>query len=227
MSISHLRLPPIGVAPGGPCIFHAHEPFPSDDGVYKIDNEADSVSHCTHHLIRALFNILQYKHPHLNLRMKSEVTLVTEIIPGRDDDDDDDDGAPTIQAVCRVDQTLEASRKGTMDTFTFLPIEHKKPGTLTRSDWTRGFFDGTRRLYGNATECGSQSRKYVCATNVNTIVLYDSTAMVGIIFDYADYAKWNTREDLKVKIFFSDNIEEFLESLIAMADIGLKSCDFI
>ena len=114
-----------------------------------------------------------------------------------------------------------------METFTFLPIEHKKPGTLARSDWTRGFLDGTGALYGNAKECGFQSRKYVCATKVNTIVLYDSTALVGIIFDYADFAKWNTEELLKVKLFFTDRIEEFLESLVAMGDIGLKNCDLI
>ena len=73
-----------------------------------------------------------------------------------------------------MDQILEASRKGTTENFTFLPVEYKKPGTLAKNDWTRGFLDGTRALYGNAVECGFQSRKYVCATKVNLIVLYES-----------------------------------------------------
>ena len=106
-------------------------------------------------------------------------------------------------------------------------MEHKKPGTLAKNDWTRDFLDGTRALYGNAVECGFQSRKYVCPTKVSLIVLYDSTALVGLIFDYADYAKWNTEEVLKVKVFFTERIEEFLESLVAMADISLNNCGLI
>lgn len=45
--------------------------------------------------------------------------------------------------------------------------------------------------------------------------------------DYADYAKWNTDEVLNVNIFLPHNIEEFLGSLVAMTNIGLKNCDLI
>ena len=45
--------------------------------------------------------------------------------------------------------------------------------------------------------------------------------------DYADYEKWNTNDVLKVTAFFTERIEEFFESLVAMADIGLKSWELI
>lgn len=99
--------------------------------------------------------------------MKSEVTLATNVIPAQHGDQ----GSPRIIAECRVDQILEASMNGATETFPILPVEHKRPGTLAKRDWTRGILDGTGALYRNAIECGF----HVCATKVNLIALYDST----------------------------------------------------
>lgn len=203
-------------------MFHPHDPFPAPAGGFEINNEADSVAHCTHQLILPLFHLLKHNHPLLDFFMKSEVNLETEV-RGNDDDDD----GPTISARARVDMLLQAGGLGTQERSTFLPLEHKRPGMLRRDDWTYGITTGTYRLRHNAIPIAQQSRKYVCACDRNILGVYDSTALVGICFRWEDFADWNTAKRIMMKVFYQDNPAEFLDTLLAMAEMGLEACELI
>lgn len=219
---THFRLRPSPIPYGGPAIFHPHDSFPAPAEGFEINNEADSVAHCTHQLILPLFNLLKYYHPLLDFFMKSEVNLETEVRGNEDGDD-----VPTISVRARVDMLLQAGRRGTEERSTFLPLEHKRPGMLRRDDWTYGIATGTSHLRGNALPIAHQSRKYVSACNCNILGVYDSTALVGICFRWEDFADWNTMKTIMTKVFYEDKPAKFLDTLLAMAEMGLQTCELI
>lgn len=108
-----------------------------------------------------------------------------------------------------------------------LVIEHKLPGTLRRSDWMAGFWDGTGELRDNAEIIGGQSRKHVCAIQLHVIGVFDSTALVGMSFPNDEKYLWNISARLGVKMFYEQKPDRFLISLLAMLEMGLIDRNFI
>ena len=140
----------------------------------------------------------------------------------RDEDEDpDEDSESRRVATARVDMVIKCSR-GFEGPVIVLLLEHKRPGTLDRSDWTDGIHCGSHILERNAKDISKQSRKYMAAAVHNITGIYDTTALVGCMLNYRNLAKWATREEIEMKVFFEDRIERFLTSILAMITMSLE-----
>jgi hypothetical protein len=206
------RLPPPNIPHKTPRVFHPHENFPSPPSGTPINNEAASVAHCLTHFILPMFKILREEHPHIHLGVYPETTL--SIV--EDEEDEEGETVWISKAIARVDQIITAWRDGE-DPETVLVIEHKRPGTPRRSDWNTI----THKLVFNAEEIAKQARKYLHAAIHDVAAMYDSTALVGCKLDLETYPLWHSLERIEMKVFFTDDPDEFLLSLIAMVTHGL------
>ena len=108
-----------------------------------------------------------------------------------------------IRATARMDVLMEAETT-TKAGEIVLVLEHKKPATLRRSDWTSGFYDGTHRLKDNAIILSKQDRKYVCATFLHAIETFDSQGLVSIFLKNEDRHLWATNQRIEAKIIYED-----------------------
>jgi hypothetical protein len=160
-----------------------------------------------------LLKILHHIYPDLEFVVGSEVSLFTNI---RLDEDD----IPVIRAEARVDQVMYVGETNAENEIILL-VEHEKPGTLRRTDWTGNYSSGGWLLVHNAETISQQSRKYMAAAEWNIIGVYDSCALAGMMLDWKDFASWGTRKVLEVKTFYEDRPEQFLMSLLAMVVTGL------
>ena len=55
----------------------------------------------------------------------------------------------------------------------------------------------------------------------NITGIYDTTALVSCMLNYRDLAKWATREEIEMKVFFEGWAERFLLSILAMITMSL------
>ena len=215
---TQFRLCPSPILHGGPAIFHPHDPFPAPAGGFEFSYEADSIAFCSHQLILPLFHLLKHL---LDFFMKSEVNLETQV-RGNDDDED----GVIISARARVDMLLHAGRLGTGEMSTFLPLEHKRSGMLRRDDWTFGIMTGTYCLRDNAIPIGQQSRKYICVYAISSAYTTRRHWLVcafgGKILQTGIAAK-----RIMMKVFYEDIPAKLLDTLLAMAEMGLEACELI
>jgi hypothetical protein len=209
------RLAPPQLPKNDPFIYHPHETFPCPNGVMEINNESDSEKYCHHQLILPLLRILYNIYKDLEFFVTTEVRLDTICYQ------DNKDGKANVKAISRVDVLVRARKIGDNDTQTILVLEHKTPGTLRKSDWVSGLGGGNSELYDNAIDCARQARKYNCATMLNMVAIFDSTALVGTTLLMEDFKLWNTLSRVCMKIYWEDKKEKFLTSLLAMAQRGL------
>lgn len=121
----------------------------------------------------------------------------------------------------RLNIIMEVSEVESNSKHIVLLIEHKKPGVLHRSDWARGLSKGTGDLRRKAVHIGDQSRKYMAAARWNMIMIYDSTAIVGLKMKWEEMEKWATDEILDVGLFFEERAETFLLTFLAVMEAGL------
>jgi|SRR5579859_3470845 len=207
------RLPPPNIPHTTPRVFHAHESFPSPPSGTPINNEAASVAHCLTHFILPMLKILREEYPHLHFGVYPETTL--SIV--EEEVDEEDETVWISKATARVDQIITGMREGDHDEETILVIEHKRPGTLRKSDWNTT----THNLAFNAAEIAKQVRKYLHAAIHDVAGIYDSTALVGCKLDFDTYPLWHSDEEIEMKVFYEDDPADFLLSLIAMVTQGL------
>ena len=105
---------------------------------------------------------------------------------------EEEDSVPVSKAEARVDIVLRSSRDGEEPRI-ILVLEHKRPGTLPKSDWV----NPTHALLFNAEEIAKEARKYLYVAVHNIAGIYNSTAVVGCKLDYRDMRLWHSREKLK------------------------------
>lgn len=216
---------PLAIDDDSQKIYHAHEPFPAPRGVHKINNEQDSVTYCTHHLIVPVLRILRRRYPAIEFAVSSEVTLEVEVTVSADFDnfeDDEYEDVPIHRMVCRVDMIIRACRTGEMESTIVLLIEHKRPGVLHRHDWTSGFTTRRRLLRRNAIEIARQTRKYISASLWNIISVFDSTALVGLYMRTEDQEFWNSQGVLPLGVYFEDDKNRFICAFMALITTGLR-----
>jgi len=86
---------------------------------------------------------------------------VTEILL-EETDNGEGDSETRITASARIDVVVERERFfPTNERVVIMLLEHKQPGTLRRSDWIQGYYDGSYRLNFNAKIIAEQNRKDV------------------------------------------------------------------
>jgi len=134
-----------------------------------------------------------------------------------EEDSDEEDSVPVSKVEARVDMVLRSSRGGEEPQI-ILVLEHKRPGTLRKSDWV----NPTHTLLFNAEEIAKQARKYLYVAVHNIAGIYDSTAVVGCKLDYRDMRLWHSKREIEMKVFFEDKVNNFLLVLIAMVTYSLS-----
>jgi hypothetical protein len=74
-----------------------------------------------------------------------------------------------------LDIIVEVSEVESNSKRIVLLVEHKKPGVLDRSDWTRGLSKRMGELRRNDLHIGRQRRKYMAAARWNMVMIYNNT----------------------------------------------------
>ena len=100
-------------------------------------------------------------------------------------------------------------------------MQRKTPGTLDEREWLGGMSCGSHLLVENAKIISPQARKYLAATSHNTIGIYDSISLVGLMLSYDDIRMWGTRHMLSGQVFSENKYKNFLSSFLAMTIVAL------